>query len=49
MANSDRDLHVLVVGASLSSTSLNNRLAALVAKLIADKGAAAEFATVADF
>ena len=49
MANSDRDLHVLVVGASVSSTSLNNRLAALVAKLIANKGAAAEFATVADF
>ena len=46
MGNPDRDLRVLVVGASLSSTSLNNRLAAFTAKLVTDKGATTDLATI---
>jgi NAD(P)H-dependent FMN reductase len=49
MAIPDRDLRVLVVGASLSSTSLNNRLAAFAASIIGSKGAKTEVTTVADF
>ena len=49
MSNPDRDLRVLVVGASLSSTSLNNRLAAFTSKLVADKGATTDFATIDQF
>ena len=49
MGNPDRDLRVLVVGASLSSTSLNNRLAAFVAKLVSAKGAVADLTTVGEF
>ena len=49
MANPDRDLRVLVVGASLSSTSLNNRLAAFTAKLVTDKGGTSDFATIDEF
>jgi len=49
MATPDRDLRVLVLGASLSSTSLNNRLAAYTAKLVTDKGATVDLAQVGDF
>jgi len=49
MSNPDRDLRILVVGASLSSTSLNNRLAAFTAKLVADKGATTDLATIDQF
>ncbi len=49
MAIPDRDVRVLVLGASLSSTSLNNRLATFVAKLVAEKGAVVDLATVGDF
>ena len=49
MGNPDRDLRVLVVGASLSSTSLNNRLAAFTAKLVDDKGGTSDFATIDQF
>lgn len=45
----DRDLRVLVLGASLSSTSLNNRLAAVAARLIAEKGAKVDLATIEEF
>ena len=38
MASPDRDLRVLVLGASLSSTSLNNRLAAVTARLVTGPG-----------
>lgn len=49
MANPDRDLRVLVVGASLSSTSLNNRLASFTAKLVSEKGGTSDFATIDQF
>ena len=49
MGNPDRDLRVLVVGASLSSTSLNNRLAAFTAKLVDDKGGTSDLATIDQF
>ena len=49
MANPDRDLRVLVVGASLSSTSLNNRLASLAATVVGEKGGTADLAHIADF
>ena len=49
MAIPDRDLRVLVVGASLSSTSLNNRLATFAASIIGSKGVKVEATTVADF
>ena len=49
MSTPSRDLRVLVVGASLSSTSLNNRLAAFAARLVADKGGTSDVATIGDF
>jgi chromate reductase, NAD(P)H dehydrogenase (quinone) len=49
MAHPDRDLRVLVLGASMSSTSLNNRLAALAAKLVGNKGGIADLAPIGDF
>ena len=49
MATTDRDVRVLVLGASLSSTSLNNRLAAIAAKVVGDKGATADVAQIGDF
>lgn len=49
MANADRDVRVLVLGASLSSTSLNNRLASLAAKLVGDKGGTPDVAQIGDF
>lgn len=49
MASPDRDLRVLVLGASLSSTSLNNRLAAVAAKLVTEKGAKADLVTIEEF
>jgi NAD(P)H-dependent FMN reductase len=45
----DRDVHVLVLGASLSSTSLNNRLAALAARLVSRKGGTVDLAQIGDF
>jgi len=47
--NPDRDLRVLVLGASLSSTSLNNRLATVAAKMVTGKGAKADLATIDEF
>jgi NAD(P)H-dependent FMN reductase len=49
MAHPDRDLRVLVVGASLASTSLNNRLAAFAARLVTDKGGTSDLTTIGDF
>jgi NAD(P)H-dependent FMN reductase len=49
MGNPDRDVRVLVVGASLSSTSLNNRLAGLAAKLVTDKGGTSDLTTIDQF
>ena len=49
MTTPDRDLRVLVLGASLASKSLNNRLAALAAKLVTDKGGTTDLANVGDF
>lgn len=49
MGNPDRDVRVLVLGASLSSTSLNNRLAALAAKLVTDKGGTSDLTTIDQF
>jgi NAD(P)H-dependent FMN reductase len=49
MATPDRDLRVLVLGASLSSTSLNNRLATYTAKLVSDKGVQVDCAQIGDF
>ena len=49
MANRDRDLRVLVLGASLSSTSLNNRLATFAATLVGEKGGTPDLAQIADF
>jgi len=49
MGHHDRDVRVLVLGASLSSTSLNNRLATLAAKLVSDSGATADAAEISDF
>ena len=49
MTTPDRDLRVLVLGASLSSTSLNNRLAAFAARLVTGKGARSDVATIEDF
>ena len=45
----DRDLRVLVLGASLSSTSLNNRLAAVAARMVTAKGATADLVTIEEF
>lgn len=49
MANPDRDLRVLVLGASHSSKSLNNRLGALAAKLVEQMGGTADLAYIGDF
>ena len=49
MSTPDRDLRVLVLGASLSSKSLNNRLAAFAARLVTEKGGTSELANVGDF
>jgi len=49
MGTPDRDLRVLVVGASLSSTSLNNRLAGFAARLVAEKGGKSDLSTIGDF
>jgi NAD(P)H-dependent FMN reductase len=49
MGTPDRDLRVLVLGASLSSTSLNNRLAAFAARLVTKNGAVSDLATIGDF
>jgi NAD(P)H-dependent FMN reductase len=49
MTNSDRDLRVLVVGASLASASLNNRLASLAATMVESKGAKVELTNIGDF
>jgi len=49
MGTPDRDVRVLIVGASLSSTSLNNRLAAFAARLVTEKGATSDLANVGDF
>ena len=49
MSTPERDLRVLVLGASLASKSLNNRLAAFAARLVAEKGAASDLANVGDF
>jgi len=42
-------LRVLVFGASLRTDSVNARLASLVARLVADAGATADLASMADF
>jgi NAD(P)H-dependent FMN reductase len=49
MATSRRDVNFLVLGASHSSSSLNNRLAALAADVIERKGGGTDRATVGDF
>jgi chromate reductase len=49
MATTDLGVRVLVLGASLSSTSLNNRLAAIAARVVGDKGATADVAQIGDF
>lgn len=49
MATATRDVRVLVLGASLSSTSLNNRLAALAAAVVEDKGGTPDLVTIDAF
>jgi NAD(P)H-dependent FMN reductase len=49
MSTPDRDLRGLVLGASLSSKSLNNRLAAFAARLVTEKGGTSDLANVGDF
>lgn len=49
MPTSIRDVRVLVLGASLSSTSLNNRLASLAASLVEEKGGTVDLATIDAF
>lgn len=49
MAGRSCTIRLFVVGASLSSTSLNNRLASLAGDVITEKGGVADRATVADF
>jgi chromate reductase len=49
MPTSNRDVRVLVLGASLSSTSLNNRLASLAAALVEDKGGIPDLTTIDAF
>src|SRR5687767_6634437 len=49
MATPVRDLRVLVLGASISSASLNNRLAALAAKLVEEKGGKIDVRSMRDF
>lgn len=49
MSPAARDVRVFVLGGSLSSTSLNNRLATLAADVVGAKGGTAESATIAEF
>jgi len=50
MRNGSEDpVRALVFGASLSGTSLNARLAALAARVVEEKGAVAQVASMADF
>lgn len=49
MVTPPRDVRVLVLGASHSSTSLNNRLAALAANLVEEKGGTPDLAGIGDF
>lgn len=49
MAHQPRDVRFLVLGGSLSSSSLNNRLASLAASVIERKGGTADRATLGDF
>jgi NAD(P)H-dependent FMN reductase len=49
MTTQIRDVRVLVLGASLSSTSLNNRLASLAAALVKEKGGTADLMTIDAF
>jgi NAD(P)H-dependent FMN reductase len=46
MQTINRDVRVFVLGASLSSTSLNNRLATLAARLVDEKGGTPDTATI---
>jgi NAD(P)H-dependent FMN reductase len=49
MAHARREVRFLVLGASLGSRSLNNRLAELAARVVEQKGGIADRATIADF
>jgi chromate reductase, NAD(P)H dehydrogenase (quinone) len=49
MSTTRRDVRFLVLGASLSSKSLNNRLAALAAQVVEQKGGIVDHARMADF
>jgi chromate reductase, NAD(P)H dehydrogenase (quinone) len=49
MTDTRRDVRLLVMGASLGNRSLNNRLAALAARVVEEKGGAAERAEIGDF
>jgi len=49
MQTINRDVRVLVLGASLSSTSLNNRLATVAASLVGEKGGTPDAATIDAF
>jgi chromate reductase, NAD(P)H dehydrogenase (quinone) len=49
MADDGRDIRMLVLGASHSSVSINNRLARLVATVLEEKGAEAELALIEGF
>ena len=49
MASTRRDVRFLVLGASLGSRSLNNRLAELAASIVEQKGGVADRAVVGDF
>ncbi|HEX6372767.1 MAG TPA: NAD(P)H-dependent oxidoreductase [Longimicrobium sp.] len=49
MAHARREVRFLVLGASLGSRSLNNRLAELAARVVEQKGGIAERARIADF
>jgi NAD(P)H-dependent FMN reductase len=49
MTHVQRDVRVLVMGASLGSKSLNNRLASLAAQVAEDKGAGVDRARIEEF
>ena len=49
MADQLREVRTLVLGASHSSKSLNNRLAELAARLVGEKGGSVDVVTIADF
>ena len=49
MASTRRDVRFLVLGASLGSRSLNNRLAGLAASIVEQKGGHADRAVIGDF